>query len=190
MRILVMLLLFLTLPSLPALAQSGSNTEKKEAPKRYLYQWTDSKGVVHITDDLGDVPERYRSKANKIEAGKPQEPGGEQRAGERPTPGFDSGNTAAEEASKARWQQRLRDWKDRLAKAEQQYQDLDQQRTQLLGSRGSAAYAPIADRLKAEQIGQQLKDVQREIDNARNMIENVIPEEARKAGVPPGWLRE
>jgi hypothetical protein len=35
-----------------------------------------------------------------------------------------------------------------------------------------------------------MKGVQSEIDAARNDLDVVIPEEARKAGVPPGWLRE
>jgi hypothetical protein len=32
--------------------------------------------------------------------------------------------------------------------------------------------------------------MQKEIDEARNMLDVVIPEEARRAGVPPGWLRK
>jgi hypothetical protein len=35
-----------------------------------------------------------------------------------------------------------------------------------------------------------MKQVQKEIDDTRNRINVVIPEEARKAGIPPGWLRE
>jgi hypothetical protein len=35
-----------------------------------------------------------------------------------------------------------------------------------------------------------MKQVQKEKDDARNEVEVVIPEAARKAGVPPGWLRE
>ena len=31
---------------------------------------------------------------------------------------------------------------------------------------------------------------QKRIDEARNMLNVVIPEEARKAGIPPGWLRD
>jgi len=187
----IFILLLLVLPVSAALAQTAPDSTNEQVKKRYLYQWTDSKGGVHITDDLSDVPEQYRSKARKIEEKKSEEPSGQQKAPERFTPQSGSeGSEAATEASKAMWQERLREWKDRLAKAEQQYKDLDRERTELLGSRGSVAYAPIADRLKAQKIEQQMQDVQREIDNAKNMIENVIPEQARKAGVPPGWLRE
>ena len=44
--------------------------------------------------------------------------------------------------------------------------------------------------MKAQKIEEEMQQVQREIDSARNEVENVIPEQARKAGVPPGWLRE
>jgi hypothetical protein len=50
--------------------------------------------------------------------------------------------------------------------------------------------APIANRQRAEQIDKALPEVQKEIDRARREIDVVIPEEARKAGIPPGWLRE
>jgi hypothetical protein len=32
-----------------------------------IYHWTDEEGVLHITDDLGKVPEEYRSKAKVFE---------------------------------------------------------------------------------------------------------------------------
>ncbi len=185
--IIITMLLMVAVPA--ALAQTGVQQENPDVKKRYIYQWTDSAGGVHITDDLGDVPERYRSKARKIEGREPAESGREQRVQENPE-SPDSEAAEAEEDAKAEWQQRLRDWKNRLADAEQRYQDLDREKAELLGRWGSPAYAPIEDRLKAQQIEQKMKDLQREIDDAKNMIEVTIPEQARKAGVPPGWLRE
>ncbi len=57
-------------------------------------------------------------------------------------------------------------------------------------SSGGPAYGPIENKVKAEQVAQEMKEVQKQIDEARNMLDVVIPEDARKAGVPPGWLRE
>ena len=48
-----------------------------------VYRWVDDKGVVHFTDDIIQVPEKYRPKAErmglsedkgetKVEAGSPQ----------------------------------------------------------------------------------------------------------------------
>jgi hypothetical protein len=173
-----------------AFAQIEVNPEEKDIKKNSLYEWTDSNGTVHLTDGFGKVPEQYRSKARKIE---PQK--GPGISPERQLKGdtdamseSDAGEADAD--AKAEWQQRIRDWKSRLANAEKRYQDLGRERNELFGAWGSPALAPIENRVKAEQIDQQMKQVQGEIDAARDMIENVIPEEARKAGVPPGWLRE
>ena len=51
MRLLVVMLL---LYPLPALAQT--------------YQWTDDRGTVNFTEDLGKVPKKYRKKVKMLEA--------------------------------------------------------------------------------------------------------------------------
>ncbi len=32
-----------------------------------IYRWTDEKGVVHFTDDISNVPDRYRNQVDKEE---------------------------------------------------------------------------------------------------------------------------
>ena len=171
---------------LQARAQEESNERKS-----YLYTWTDDSGGVHITDGLGNVPEQYRPKARKVEDSRNGE------AGQGQQPQNVTGGTAgpesegeADESRKAEWQDRVQEWTDRRDQAEKRYRELDQQRTELLMSSGGPAYGPIENKVKAEQIGQEMKEVQKQIDEARNMLDVAIPEEARKAGVPPGWLRE
>jgi chromosome segregation ATPase len=88
------------------------------------------------------------------------------------------------------WQRRVGAAKQRLAAAEQHYRELENRRTTLLGQWGTPAYAPPEARSEAERLAQEMRSVQKEIDDARNEVEVAIPEEARKAGVPPGWLRE
>jgi hypothetical protein len=169
-----------------ARAQEGSNE-----PKSYIYQWTDDRGGIHITDGLGNVPEQYRSTARKIEgSGKDEAGQGQQTQRVTGEPSGPGSEEAAEGRRKAEWQDRIREWKTRLTQAEERYRQLDQQRTELLMSSGGPAYGPIENKVKAEQVGQDMKEVQKQIDEARNMLDVVIPEEARKAGVPPGWLRE
>ncbi|WP_026842711.1 DUF4124 domain-containing protein [Citrifermentans bremense] len=36
-----------------------------------FYQWTDAKGVVHMTDDARKVPKQYKGKATRIEVKEP-----------------------------------------------------------------------------------------------------------------------
>jgi hypothetical protein len=171
---------------LPTPAQTAGSAEETQS---YLYEWTDGKGVVHITDSLGKIPEQYRSNARRL--GTFPEEGA---APNRPQQGISSPAGNAEDQreaqQKAQWQRRMSDAKQRLAAAEQRYRELEQRRTALLGQWGTPAYAPPAARIEAERLSGEMQGVQKEIDNARNEVEVVIPEEARKAGVPPGWLRE
>jgi phage-related minor tail protein len=163
-------------------------TEDEELKKSYLYQWTDDKGVVHITDGLGKVPEKYRDKAVKLETPKRDESGqGEQRTFEQSTPAEQ--NEEREENNKAEWQQRMKLARQRLTDAERSYQELDQKRNEALVRWAGGASGRIEDRMEAERIEQEMKEAQKEKDDARREVEVVIPEAARKAGVPPGWLR-
>jgi hypothetical protein len=193
MRPLVAMTVFLMFFVPVVFAQTGDQAENKDVKKQYLYEWTDSKGGVHITDDLGEVPERYRSKSRKIEIPKGEEVGPEQQVQGAPGTQPRIATEEQEAASKAAWQKRLRDWKTRLADAQKRYQDLDQQRMEALakwGGLAAAASGHLEGRAEADRIAQDMKEVQKDVDEARDMIENVIPEEARRAGVPPGWLRE
>ncbi len=190
MRMSAVLILTAFLAS-AASGQTVTPPEKKEEQKQYLYQWTDRAGVVHIADDLGGVPEQYRSKARRLESPRVKERGqGLQRGGGIVSSSPEGMSEEQQEAIKAEWKNRL--WKEeqRLAEAEKQYSELEQKRAEALTSWGGVASGHLEGRMEADRLAQEMKQVQQVIDNARNQIENVIPEEARKAGIPPGWLRE
>ena len=188
MRALTTIVIALMIFVPTAFAQTDGQPEKKEVKKYYLYEWTDRTGGVHITDDLGEVPEQYRSKARTIEIPKGEEVGPAQQTPGASAPGISTEGQDA--ASKAAWQRRLRDWKGRLADAQGRYQALDQKRLESLGKWRGADSGHREGLVEADRIQQEMKEVQKEIDEAKDMIETVIPEEARRAGIPPGWLRE
>jgi chromosome segregation ATPase len=182
---------------MPAFAQTGGQsvdreqgqTKEQEEEKHFLYKWTDSKGKVHITDQPGTVPERYRSTVQKVEA--PPEEETESSLEQRSSRDSDISDNEEKEADlKETWQQRMKDAKQHLADLEKQYQALDQKRNEVLGRWGGVASGHLEDKEEAERITQEMKQVQQEISDARNQIDVVIPDEARKAGIPPGWLRE
>jgi hypothetical protein len=185
---MIIAILFVVVAS--AAAQNEPQPDPEQGRKRFFYQWVDAKGTVHIADSIAKVPEQYREAARRIEAGSTQDEtiAGQQTRQAPSSSGHDS--RSSEAADRQAWQQRIRDWKVKQAEAEKRYQDLDRERNDLIRPWGSAALAPIASRQRIEKIGQEMHEVQQEIVNARNMIEAVIPEEARKAGVPPGWLRD
>ncbi len=173
------------------LAQMTDQQEVKDKNRHSLYEWKDDTGAVHITDNLGSVPEKYRETVKKTTG----RPGTESKGAEQGTkinPAAPSEKSAGEndEAKKAEWRQRLVDWKGRMADAEKRYQKLNEERTQLLSGWNTRAYVPPENMARVEQIEKEMETTKKAIDDARNMINVVIPEEARKAGIPPGWLRE
>ncbi len=195
--ILSTMMIFLLAGAPAAFAQTadqkaGQGEKKQEERKSVLYQWTDGKGVVHITDDPNKIPEKFRANARRLETTK----GTKETEGVPPS----SEEEQIEENRKAReereadlkdeWQHRMQRAKQRLADAEQRYHALEEKRNNLLGSWGGPASGHLEAREEADRIDQEMKQVQAEIDAARNEVQNEIPEAARKAGVPPGWLRE
>jgi len=190
MRKILLLILLLTGFAVTAFAQADPQapTGEAEPQKSYLYQWSDDSGV-HISDSLEKVPMQYRDKAIKMTQEKTEGVDQGQQMQQRPVTPSGAGSEAAEAAEKAVWQQRMRQAKERLANAEMRYADLDQRRKELLRRSTVGAFGG-QEVIEAQNIELQMKDAQKEIDNARNDVEVVIPDEARKQGIPPGWLRE
>jgi uncharacterized protein YukE len=173
-----------------AQADQQAQTEDKELKKSFLYQWTDEKGTFHITDRLDKVPKAYRDTAVKIN--QPNKEDVDQNPQVQQQSDYPSGveSEGDDVAAKAGWQQRMRGARQRLAAAEKRYQELDQRRNELLQSWGGPASGRLDTRVEADKVEQEMTAAQREIDAARNDLDVVIPEEARKAGIPSGWLRE
>ncbi len=182
MRISIMIVMVLLVTAGAAFSQTDQTS--------YLYQWTDEKGVVHITDGLGNVPEKYRNKALRIEQSKNKDESGQQGQQEIYTQPRVPDDVGEDTVAKAEWQMRIKDARNRLAAAEQRYAELDQQRQDALGRWGGPASGQLSGPAEAAQIEEQMRAVQNEIDSIKREIDVVIPDEARKAGVPPGWLRE
>jgi DNA repair exonuclease SbcCD ATPase subunit len=172
-----------------AQADQQAQTGDKERKERFLYQWTDDKGVVHITDDRDKVPKAYRDKALKLTQSKTEDEDQGQQVQQKSVAPAGVESEGADSADKAAWQQRMRNAKQRLANAETQYQVLTQRRNELLQSWGGPVSGRIDTRAEADRVEQEMRDVQKEVDAARQELED-IPDQARKAGIPPGWLRE
>lgn len=191
MRLFLVIVVALLFAAGTAVAQTSlqSQTDNKGQQKSYLYQWTDDRGVVHISDSLGNVPKKYRGKALKIEELETKEESAQQQEkAVKPSGAADQDYIDAE--IKAEWQDRIRAARQRLANAQRRYQELERKRNEEVAKSGASPIGQLEGRVKAQQMEAEMQQAQKDIDDARNEVENDIPEEARKAGVPPGWLRE
>lgn len=163
---------------------------EEDAPRKYIYQWVDDRGNAHIVDSLEKVPRKYRSSTMVIDQGPAEHSGSEgsgpsaQESGPQP-----SGD---EQVVKSEWQERLRTAKRRQASVEERYRQLERRRDELQAQWGSAGAALPPQEALAEiaQLTGDMENAQKEIESYRHEIEVVIPDEARRAGIPPGWLRE
>jgi chromosome segregation ATPase len=161
----------------------------------YLFQWIDDSGTVHITDSLDKVPDQYRSRAQSLrqsDAAGDEGSGQNVQAAPPRDAGGDGGAAEAAADQKEAWQRRVRTAKSRLADAENRMRALEQQKQSISSQWGSAGSAlppqEVLDQLK--KLEGDVAKTKQEIDSIRNEINVTIPDEARKAGVPPGWLRE
>ena len=84
---------------------------------------------------------------------------------------------------KAYWQDRIAQWQQRKAAAETELQQVEAQ------IHRARTLTPPGFQQTLVELQQKHKELEEEIRLAEDMLANVIPEEARKAGVPPGWLR-
>jgi hypothetical protein len=158
-----------------------------------IFRWKDDQGMVHVTDSMDKVPEQYRSQVNQHDTSRPAEAGGSQQATQPAAqPGGNASTGAGDEGQKTAWQQQLRVAKQKLADAEGRQRSLAQRKAQLASQWGSAGAAlppqNVVDEMK--QIDADMKRAEQEMTEARRTIDVEIPDAARKAGVPPGWLRE
>jgi hypothetical protein len=149
--------------------------------------------MVHVTDSLDKVPEQYRSQVKQHDMSRPAEADGSQQATQPVAqPGGGALTGAGDDGQKAEWQQQLKAAKQKLADAEGRQRSLAQRKAQLASQWGSAGAAlppqNVVDEMK--QIDADLKRTEQEIAEARRAVDVEIPDAARKAGVPPGWLRE
>jgi hypothetical protein len=166
-----------------------------EDRRQYLYQWTDDQGNTAIVDSLEKVPPKYRSKARALEQGGAAAPA--PASGSPEAPAIPAGEAAdrqqqSEDAKKAEWQQRVLVAKRQLAAAEERYQQLEAAKADIMSKWGASGSA-LPPQEVINQINQLTADMEktrREIEKWKNDINVVIPDEARRADVPPGWIRE
>lgn len=92
------------------------------------------------------------------------------------------------------WKTHVKEWKDKLADAQKRYAKAQEDWNRyngLVNSLGSGVspfqvtqYQDLRGAARVE-----MDKAQADIDEAKKMLDEVIPDEARKAGAPPGWAR-
>lgn len=159
------------------------------ASRGAVYQWLDEQGNVGFTDDPEKIPEKYRQSATRLDGtSTPQKP----NTNITPTvpPSTDATENAAvldnqghdEQWWQARVQELHRRKKALLAEKERLTANMDP-----LGKLGLGS---VEANQQAKEMKERLEQIDSEIAGIEYDLTVLLPEEARKANAPPGWLRE
>jgi chromosome segregation ATPase len=155
-----------------------------------VYKWVDEKGVVYFTDDITQVPEKYRSRAEKI--GLPEEKGETKVEGElmpkRKEETYRDRLGRGEDYWKGRveeWRKKLKELQDKLEILRGRYNELTEK---FNDSKSTAERGNL--RRERDQVKSEMDQCKIQIEEARDMLEKKIPEEADLYKAKPEWVKQ
>ena len=155
-----------------------------------VYKWVDDKGVVYFTDDITQVPEKYRPKAERI--GLPEDKEETKVQGELKS-------KKKEEAYRDRlgrgedyWKGRVEEWRKKLGELQVRLEALRVKYNELTerfnDSKSTAERANI--RKERDQVKSEMDQNKIQIEEAKQMLEKRIPEEADLYKAKPEWVKQ
>ncbi|MBM4277909.1 MAG: DUF4124 domain-containing protein [Deltaproteobacteria bacterium] len=154
-----------------------------------VYKWVDDKGVVHFTDDVTKIPDRYRPKTDKI--GMPKE------KSETKIEGVPS-SKRKEDAYKDQlgrgeeyWKNRVAEWKSKLRMAQEKMDDTRIKYNELTEKFNDSKSSAERNQLRRErdQVKQEIDQYKSQIEEAKAMLEKKIPEESEIYKANREWIK-
>jgi hypothetical protein len=165
-----------------------------------IYQWKDEKGNINFTDDISNVPEKYRDQVQERKPPKEPAPPApaqtikgtgavkRQAPPSEPTVPKDSIGRGEEW-----WRGRVKEWDEKLTTAEKNYDTTHAawkaKEKELADSVYRADYIKRRLTLEIKDLEQKTKEWERKRDEAKNMLEKVIPKEAEEYKADPEWIQ-
>ena len=151
------------------------------------YRWTDKNGNVGFADSLQQVPEQYRESAKRLDGNS----GGPSTKPLQIIPSVPQSNTGGpamdSEETYAAWRDRARAARADLEQLKAQRDATQREYDKLRGEGYGKVFSdPAADakyRARLTELDQQISQKEQELTTT-------LPDQARKAGVPPGVLNQ
>lgn len=182
-------------PATPATAPKPGNNPPEAAKTMSfsssgIYTWVDANGQLHITDQLEDVPAKQRAAAEE-RSNQGVLPGSGKGTynqmsndGAAPSTSPPTPSSPPESAQqKAQWQARLKSYQTQSEDAARRIAELE---AELLRQRN---ILPPGHFAHVEEIEAKLEQERARKVEADEMLDGGLADEARRAGVPPGWVR-
>ena len=152
------------------------------------YRWTDKKGNVGFADSLQSVPEQYRESAKRMDGNS----GGPTTKPLQIIPSVPQSNTSAPPAVDS--EELYGTWRERAREARADLEQLKIQREATQKEydtlRGEGYGRLFSDATADEKYRTTLAELDRQISQKEQEITTTLPDQARKAGIPPGVLNQ
>ena len=156
-----------------------------------IYQWVDEKGTVHFTDDPGQIPERYRDQALKRETPQEPSPSTPIQFPVEPRPGIERKDLLGR--GEDWWRTKALEWKQKLTQAQKDHEAAEAALKAKAKELEDARFKPksFQRRLQDEVrvLEQKANEKKKQVDEAKNMLEKVLPGQAEEYRADPKWVR-
>jgi hypothetical protein len=161
-----------------------------------IYQWVDEKGTVHFTDDISLVPEKYQDQVKEKKT--PKEPASSPPV----TQTRDKAPKEPQEATEKKdilgrgedwWREKAMEWKQKMIKAQKDFAAAQTALKAKEKELEDAKFKPKSFQRKLQDEKKVLEDKMNEqkkqVDEAKNMLEKVLPKQAEEYRADPSWLK-
>jgi hypothetical protein len=173
------------------------------------YQWVDEKGTVHFTDDFGQIPEKYQDQVKKTpDESAPSSPIKSPRGKARPAPDAiksprDKALPAPDAADVEKkdilgrgedwWRELAMEWKQKLIKAQEDHAAAQESLRAKDKELEDAISKPKTFQRKlqneAKVLEQKVNEQKSRVDEAKNMLEKLLPKQAEEFKADPSWVK-
>jgi chromosome segregation ATPase len=154
-----------------------------------VYKWVDEKGVTHFTDDITQIPEKYRKAIEEIKI--KEEKIETKTEGESSAKGKEDTYRDRSGRGEEYWKGRMEEWKKKLQTLQERVESLRLKYNELTEkfntSKSSAERATL--RNEREQVKNSMDQYKIQIGEAKEMLEKKIPEEADLYKAKPEWIK-
>jgi chromosome segregation ATPase len=161
-----------------------------------VYKWVDEKGVLHFTDDIMQIPEKYRTQIERLET--LEDKTETKMEGEsslvkkveetRPREGDYLDRLGRGEGY---WRGLVEEWRKRLNSAQERANDLRTNYNELTerfnDSKNSGERINI--RRERDEIKKEIEKCKNQIEEAKYMLDKKIPEEAEIFKAKQEWIK-
>ncbi len=155
-----------------------------------VYRWVDEKQIVHFTDDITQIPEKYRTNIERI--GVIEEKDETKTEGESSAKKKEDSYQDRLGRGEKYWKEIVEEWEKKLRLLQEKVETLIGKYNELTekhnNSRNSAERMVI--RRERDQIKIEMDQYKIQIEEAKEMLEKKIPEEAELNKAKPEWIKK